>query len=425
MSSRLAAVVEEGLRYVARHPLRSLLTAFTSAIAIAVTVNVISLSFGMEEDIRGDVDRFGRCTVDVGRAPVLGRGAAHARLGRADVARVRRLLGGLGALVVPRRERAAAVRGDGPEVTLQVVAAPPAYLRTLDIPVAHGRWLRDGDPDGTTGPGACVLDAAAVEHVFPRASPAHVVGRVLRVTLGGRPRSLRVVGVLSDPLRYRELFDAFDEGKGARTLTSALLSFRNLYVPASTLGEGEISGISVVLPSEGEVPEARRLLLGLWGDASDPRVLRRGGIVVFVRREWMDALGASTRQGTLLGNLVWIVIVIVAGVMISTLNLITIRERYDEIALRRCEGARRRDVGLQITVEGVATAVAGGLAGLPIGYAGARVLRAIVGFPFRFEWRYAAAATGVAILLGLLASVVPARHAARLQPARVLGRRLR
>ena len=33
--------------------------------------------------------------------------------------------------------------------------------------------------------------------------------------------------------------------------------------------------------------------------------------------------------------------------------------------------------------------------------------------------------TGVAIFLGLLASVLPARHAARLQPARVLGRRLR
>ena len=149
------------------------------------------------------------------------------------------------------------------------------------------------------------------------------------------------------------------------------------------------------------------------------------GVGVFVRREWMDALGGSARQGTLIGNLVWIIIVLVAAVMISTLNLITIRERYDEVALRRCEGARRRDVALQVTVEGTVTALAGGLLGLPIGYAGAAWMRSIVEFPFRFELRYALAATAVAILLGLLASVLPARHAARLQPARVLGRRLR
>ena len=67
----------------------------------------------------------------------------------------------------------------------------------------------------------------------------------------------------------------------------------------------------------------------------------------------------------------------------------------------------------------------GGLVGLPIGYVGAEVLREIVQFPFRFELRYAAVATGVAILLGLISSVIPARHAATLQPARVLGRRLR
>ena len=81
-------------------------------------------------------------------------------------------------------------------------------------------------------------------------------------------------------------------------------------------------------------------------------------------------------------------------------------------------------MALQVTVEGTLTALAGGLAGLPLGYAGAEVLRSIVGFPFRFEARYALVATGVAILLGLVASVVPARRAARLEPARVLTRRL-
>jgi ABC-type antimicrobial peptide transport system permease subunit len=234
-----------------------------------------------------------------------------------------------------------------------------------------------------------------------------------------------VVGVLEDPLTHRDLFEAFDEGRGSRTLTSALLSFRNVYVPEGAIRGDELSGVSVALPSEAATTEAARRLRGLWPPARDGApILPSQTVGVFVRREWMDALGATTSTGAFLGNLVWIVVVGVAVVMISTLNLITIRERYDEIAIRRCEGARRRDVALQVTAEGTLTALAGGLAGLPLGYLGAAVMRDIVAFPFRFEPRYAAAATAVAVALGLVASVVPARRAARLQPAGVLSRRV-
>jgi ABC-type antimicrobial peptide transport system permease subunit len=332
--------------------------------------------------------------------------------------------------VVPRRQAVATARAaDGPgdaPLRVSLVAAPPDYLATLSIPVETGRWLRAGDADGREGEGVCTLDAAAAGLLFPDADPEQVLGRLLEIEAGGRKRTHRVIGILSDPLRYRALFEAFDEGRGSRTLTSTLLSFRNVYVPASALDTEDYSGISIVLPSDEAVAEARRRLLRIWAlDAADPAALMTGGVGVFVRRDWMDALGSSTRQGTMLGNIIWIIVVLVAAVMISTLNLITIRERYDEIALRRCEGARRRDVALQVTVEGTAVAVAGGLLGLPIGYAGAALLRRIVDFPFRFEMKYALAATGIAILLGLIASVLPARHAARLQPARVLGRRLR
>jgi hypothetical protein len=313
---------------------------------------------------------------------------------------------------------------DGERVA--VVAAPPAYLATLSIPVLAGRWLGPGDAGTPGGASVCTLDAAAARRLFDVDEPASAVGRRLTLDLEDGPRILEVVGVLADPLRYRELFETFDAGQGARTLTSALLSFRNVYVPEGALPGDEYTGISIALPTDEAVEEARRRLLRVWPlDAADPKALVAGGVGVFVRRDWMDALAASTRQGTLLGNVVWVIIVLVAVVMITTLNLTTIRERYDEVALRRCEGATGHDVAWQVTVEGTLTAVLGGLAGLPIGYVGARLLRDIVEFPFRFELRYAIAATGVAVLLGLLASVLPARHAARLQPARVLGRRLR
>ena len=420
MSRRSLDLMREGLRHVLRHPTRSLLTALTSAIAIAVTVNVISLSFGFEEDITGTVTQFGRRTVDVSRLPVLVPGGKRPTLGPPDAVRVRELVADLDARVVPRRQVSAPVSAPGVEPeSYQVVGAGPDYLATMSIAVEAGRWLEAGDE------GACALDRAAAQRLFPDVPIVDVVGRSVDVEIEKQVQPMRVVGVLADPVALRDLFDAFDEGAGARTLTSSLLSFRNVYVPERAVPGEEYTGISVVLPDDESVETARQRLLTVWPlDASNLMALASGGIGVFVRRDWMDTMGATTSTGTLLGNVVWMIVVLVAAVMISTLNLITVRERYDEVALRRCEGARRRDIALQITTEGVLLSLVGGLAGLPIGYLGAHVLRGIVDFPFRFELRYALLAIAVSVFLGLLSSVLPARHAAQLQPARVLGRRL-
>lgn len=425
--ARRGALLVEGLRHVLRHPLRSLLTAITSAVAIAVTVNVISLSYGLDEDIRRDVVRFGTATVDVGRLPILAPGSARAALGPPELERVRALLEGLPCVVVPRRQAALTVRSVEPAgpvgagLRVQGVAAAPDYLRTLSVAVLAGRWLAPED----RGRAVCTLDLALARQLLPGREPAEVPGSVLELTLPTGPVRSTVVGVLEDPLTYRELFDAFDEGKGARTLTSSLLSFRNVYLPDGALGEGELSGISVALLDERDVDEAAARLGRVWPRLGmDPKAFGFSPVGVFVRRDWMREMSASTAQGALLGNAVWMLIVLVAAIMLSTLHLITVRERYDELAVRRCEGATRADVAWQVTFEGVTTALAGGLLGLPLGYGAAAVLRRIVEVPFRFEARYAAAATLVAVLLGLLASVLPARRAAALDPARILTRRL-
>jgi putative ABC transport system permease protein len=417
--SRVLALVREGVRQAVRHPLRGALTAATSAVAIAVTVNVISLVHGMDEDLRRDVSRFGRTTVDVGRFPVLFAGRERAPLGPEQGARIERLLADLRPVLVPRRQTVGKATGTATVAAVSVIAAPEAYLRTLDVPLLAGRWMTE--PDGPAA--TCALDRSAAAALFPGKEPADVVGETVLLERAGSSARRRVVGVLEDPLTYRALFEEFDEGSGARTLTNALLSFRNVYVPLEALPDEEWSGISVVLPDVSLVDEAARRLRTLH-PPTDPDPLKdRASVGVWVRKDWMEAIGSTTSQGALLGNLVWIVIVGVAMVMITTLALTTIRERYDEIAVRRCEGARRLDVAVQVTAEGTLTALAGGLVGLPLGALGAVVLRRVVDFPFRFEARWAVVATAVALALGLVASLLPARRAARLDPAKVLARR--
>jgi putative ABC transport system permease protein len=409
----------EGVARAVAHPTRSLLTALTCAVAIAVTVNVISLSYGMDADIRGDVARFGRLTIDVGRPPLIRPGAARTPFTEEDERKVRAAVEGLGATVVPMRQRLAAARGDAPETRLSLVATTPEYPKTLSLALVAGRFLR---PD-EHGLSACVLDASAAKALFPGRTAEETIGR--KVLFEGEPHGEPVVvGVLSDPMTYRALFDAFDENRKSRTLAGALLAFRNVYVPEDALPAGELSRVSIALPDDARLERAADRLSAIYPRSSPKDGVADVAVTTFVRRDWMEALGGATQTGALFGNIVWILIVLVACIMLSTLNLITIRERYDELAVRRCEGARKGDIVLQVTAEAVATSVVGGLAGLPLGWAGAALLARIVDFPFRFEGRYALPAIGVAIALGLLSSVVPARRAAALDPAAVLSRRL-
>jgi putative ABC transport system permease protein len=417
--SRALSLIREGVSRAIAHPTRSLLTALTCAVAIAVTVNVISLSYGMDADIRGDVARFGRLTIDVGRPPLIRPGAARVPFGAEDERKVRAAVEGLSAVVVPMRQRLAAARGDVVETRLSLVATTPEYPETLSLALLAGRFFAASD----RGLSVAVLDASTAKALFPDRTPAQVLGR--KVVLEGDPAGEPVVvGVLADPMTYRALFDAFDENRKSRTLAGALLAFRNVYVPEDALPAGELSRVSVALPDDARLERAAERLGAIYPRSSPTDGVADVAITTFVRRDWMDAIGGTTQTGALFGNIVWMLIVMVACIMLSTLNLITIRERYDELAVRRCEGARKGDIVLQVTAEAVATSVVGGLAGLPIGWAGAALLARIVEFPFRFESRYALPAIGVAIALGLLSSVVPARRAASLDPAAILSRRL-
>ena len=63
----------------------------------------------------------------------------------------------------------------------------------------------------------------------------------------------------------------------------------------------------------------------------------------------------------------------------------------------------------------------GGLAGLIIGAGGAWLLgQAIPSLPTHTSWVYVVLAEALAAVIGLLAGVLPARHAARLDPIEAL-----
>ncbi|MBA3434278.1 MAG: ABC transporter permease [Actinobacteria bacterium] len=109
--------------------------------------------------------------------------------------------------------------------------------------------------------------------------------------------------------------------------------------------------------------------------------------------------------------------------MINTLVL-SVYERTREIGMLRAIGMTRRQVRRMIRQESVITALIGAALGLPLGiFLAALVTRALTEFDVRFSipWAQLAILTIVAIVIGILAAITPARRAAKLKPLEAIA----
>jgi putative ABC transport system permease protein len=105
------------------------------------------------------------------------------------------------------------------------------------------------------------------------------------------------------------------------------------------------------------------------------------------------------------------------GTVAATLMLASVNARVGEIGLRRAVGARPRDIRLQFLAETALTAVGGGALGAALGSGLAWYVAARMSLGVALSPRAVILGLAVAAATGLLAGVVPARRAARLEPA--------
>jgi len=107
----------------------------------------------------------------------------------------------------------------------------------------------------------------------------------------------------------------------------------------------------------------------------------------------------------------------VGGIGVLTIMTIAVNERISEIGLFRALGATKNQIMVVFLGEAIVLASLGGFFGLLIGIGGAHLLTlTIPNLPVHTPWSFVIGAESLAVAIGLLAGVLPARRAANLDP---------
>lgn len=116
---------------------------------------------------------------------------------------------------------------------------------------------------------------------------------------------------------------------------------------------------------------------------------------------------------------------VVGGVGIMNIMLVSVKQRIWEIGLRQAVGAKKGDVILQFLIESIFITFSGGLVGIFLGgivsYLASLIIRSL-----GYEWKFALPiqsvllAVSIAVAIGLIFGMYPARKAGKVSPIEAL-----
>lgn len=379
---------------VIAHRSRSLLTSLGIAVGIAAVVLLTSIGEGVHRFVLQEFSQFGTNIIAVtpGKTETFGISGAQISnvrpLSLDDSAALERLEHVVA--VMPVVQGNAQVEFDGRTRRTMILGVGSELPQVWSMDVSLGRFL---PPDDQRAPRAFVILGAKVRNeLFGERNP---LGQ--RLGVGGD--RYRVIGVMEAKGQFLgfDLDDAVyvPAGKALELFNRESLMEIDLVYRAGSSADTVRAGIERILSAR---------------HGSDD-------FTITTQQQMLDVLGSVLDVLTFGVAALGGISLFVGGVGILTIMTIAVRERRAEVGLLRAIGARRSQVLHLFLIESLLLSAVGGLAGLALGLGLAVTIKVFVpSLPVHPSLEYALLAEILAVLIGLIAGVLPARHAARLQP---------
>ena len=280
----------------------------------------------------------------------------------------------------------------------------PSYLTIRDWSFTSGGPFTQTDLDSAAR--VALVGQTIVENLFdPGEEP---VGAVIRI----KNVPFRVIGVLAPKGQSSQGSDQDDV----------------IFIPFST-AERKVFGTSFIgsvaamfgstdqvddLPMAAEqIREVLRARHRLQAEQNDDFTIRTQVDIGKVQEGTSETL-------TMMLFAIASVSLLVGGIGIMNILLVSVTERTREIGVRMAVGAKRYHIVMQFLIEAMTLSLVGGVLGIVLGVAGAKLTTLIAGWPTIISGNVIVISFFFSLVVGLFFGLYPANKAARLNPIEAL-----
>jgi len=392
-----------GLRAASGYPARTLLMLLAMSIGVASVILLTTLGEGARRYVTREFISLGthllivlpgRSETTGGPPPLLGETPRDLTLedalalGRSSsIRRVAPIALGNAPVAWKQRDR---------EVTILGSTAELFDIRQLTM--AQGRFIPAGDPARAVA--VCVLGSKIKNELFGNQSP---LGKWVRIG----QRRFRVIGTLT-PKGQSIGMNMSDVAVIPVAAAQALFNTSSLF------------RIMVQARSRHAVADAKKTILKIIRERHEGE----DDITVVTQDALLATFDRIFTALTLTVAGIAATSLVVAGILIMNVMLIAVSQRRTEIGLLKAIGATGGQILNLFLSESAILSLIGALFGIILALLGTWIIvRLYPNFPIMIPLWSLSAATGVALLTGLIFGVLPARRAAKLDPVEALSRR--
>lgn len=407
----IQAIIKSNIKTLAHNKVRSFLTILGIFIGITSIILIISLGNGAQALILGQVQGLGSKTIIVipghqANGPSSAAQTFTDSLKEKELAALSLPANVPGvARITPLVLGGATLLYENTTYTASVYGASEAIGDIFSLEVNDGVFLTPEDVRGRAD--VAVIGSKVKTELF---GEKEAVGERIRI----KNRTVRVVGVL--PSKGQSSAFNFDEA---------------VIIPYTT-GQDYIFGIKhynrIIIKATDEkqiqttADDITRTLRNMH-DITDPS---KDDFSVTTQADIASRLGVITSALKYFLAAVAAISLVVGGVGIMNIMLVSVTERTREIGLRKAIGATDSDILLQFLLEAVMLTFIGGAIGIACGalfsYGASIILTKFVGLDwiYSFPWGASLLGVGVALAVGLIFGIYPARQASKKSPMEAL-----
>jgi macrolide transport system ATP-binding/permease protein len=397
--------VRQGLRSLAVNKARTALSMLGILIGVAAVVAMLAIGRGAQEEMQRQLSFLGTNMLNLSPGVLRtggvsqGLGTTRIRLRVDDATAIKENVPGVKEAVPAVSGRARVTFGNKNWDT-NLFGATPANARMHAATPVIGRYFTEEENQRRML--VAVLGPTASRELFGDTNP---VGQLIKIN---RINAM-VIGVA--PERGSSGFRDLDDFVTVPINTAMRRLLGKEYVDWFDIQAESPEAVETVKETVNQFMLSRyRVPLSQRSDAFRVRSLN----------EIQQAAEESTQTMTTLLSSIAAISLLVGGIGIMNIMLVSVTERTREIGLRKAIGARSHDIQMQFLIETLVISVAGGIAGVLMGWGVTELATAMSEWKASLTFGSVALAFSFSATIGLIFGIYPAKRAAALNPIEAL-----